>query len=72
VKDIDFPRNQIVIRAGKGNTDRDTMLPLAVKEPLARHLEVIRQHHARDLEQGLDRVVLPNALDRKYPTAGEE
>ncbi len=72
VKDIDFPRNQIVIRAGKGNKDRYTMLPLAVKEPLAGHLEVIRQRHARDLEQGLGRVVLPNALDRKYPKAGEE
>jgi integron integrase len=72
VKDIDFPRNQIVIRAGKGNKDRYTMLPLAVKELLARHLEVIRRHHARDLEEGLGRGVLPNALDRKYPKAGEE
>jgi integron integrase len=72
VKDLDFARNQIVVRAGKGNNDRYTMLPLAVKESLARHLEEIRQQHARDLEQGLGRVVLPNALDRKYPKAGEE
>lgn len=72
VKDLDFTRNQIVVRAGKGNKDRYTMLPLAVKEPLARHLEEIRRQHQHDLEQGLGRVVLPNALDRKYPKAGEE
>ncbi|MGE3151487.1 MAG: integron integrase [Nitrospiraceae bacterium] len=72
VKDLDFTRNQIVVRAGKGNKDRYTMLPLTVKEPLARHLEEINQKHQHDLEQGLGRVVLPNALDRKYPKAGEE
>jgi integrase len=39
VKDIDFSSNQIVVREGKGNKDRRTMLPAAVKEPLAAHLE---------------------------------
>ena len=72
VKDIDFARNQIVVRAGKGNKDRYTMLPLAVKEPLAKHLEGIKTQHGHDLKQGLGRVVLPNALDRKYPQAGRE
>lgn len=72
VKDLDFTRNQIVVRAGKGNKDRYTRLPLAVKESLARHLEEIRQQHQHDLELGLGRVVLPNALDRKYPRAGKE
>ena len=38
VKDIDFSRNQIVVRAGKGDKDRHTMLPAAVKEPLLQHL----------------------------------
>lgn len=38
VKDIDFSRNQIVLRAGKGDKDRNTMLPAVVKEPLFRHL----------------------------------
>jgi len=72
VKDIDFTTNQIVVRAGKGDKDRHTMLPAVVKEPLAKHLEVIREQHRRDLERGLGRVVLPNALDRKYPNAGKE
>ncbi|HSE90373.1 MAG TPA: phage integrase N-terminal SAM-like domain-containing protein, partial [Candidatus Binatia bacterium] len=34
VKDIDFSRNEIVIRAGKGDKDRHTMLPTAIKESL--------------------------------------
>jgi integron integrase len=72
VKDIDFTSNQIVVRAGKGDKDRHTMLPVALKEPLAKHLDVIKEQHQRDLENGLGRVVLPNALDRKYPNAGKE
>ena len=48
------------------------MLPAAVKEPLARHLEIIKEQHRRDLERGLGRVTLPNALERKYPNAGKE
>ncbi len=72
VKDIDFNSNQIVVRAGKGDKDRHTMLPAAVKEPLAKHLDLIKRHHQRDLERGLGRVVLPNALERKYPNAGKE
>ena len=72
VKDIDFTTNQIVVRAGKGDKDRHTMLPTAVKEPLATHLELVKKQHRRDLERGLGRVALPNALERKYPNAGKE
>jgi integron integrase len=72
VKDIDFTSSQIVIRAGKGDKDRHTMLPAAAKEPLTQHLYLIKQQHERDLERGLGRVALPNALERKYPNAGKE
>jgi integron integrase len=72
VKDIDLTSNQILVRAGKGDKDRHTMLPAAVKEPLAKHLDVIKRLHQRDLERGLGRVALPNALERKYPNAGKE
>jgi integron integrase len=72
VKDIDFTNNQIVIRAGKGDKDRHTMLPVAVKEPLAKHLELMKEQHRSDLERGIGRVTLPNALERKYPNAGKE
>jgi integron integrase len=48
VKDVDFARNQILVREGKGNKDRVTMLPAAVKEPLARHLKHVREQYESD------------------------
>ena len=72
VKDIDFSRNQITVRAGKGNKDRYTMLPTAVKEALWKHLQAVKRQHEEDLRKGLGRVALPDALERKYPNAGKE
>jgi integron integrase len=72
VKDVDFSQNQIVVRAGKGDKDRYTMLPASVKELLIKHLDQGRRQHQDDVEKNLGRVVLPNALDRKYPNAGQE
>jgi integron integrase len=72
VKDVDFARNQIVVRGGKGDKDRMTMLPGVVKTDLAAHLEAVKQQHARDLQHGAGWVELPWALARKYPTAGRE
>ena len=72
VKDIDFSRNQIVVRAGKGDKDRQTMLPAAVKEASLRHLQAVKRQHEEDLRMGLGGVALPNALERKYPNACKE
>jgi integron integrase len=72
VKDIDFASRQISLREGKGNKDRRTMLPAAVQEPLAAHLEHVRQRHQHDLAHGFGRVYVPNALQRKYPHANSE
>ena len=38
----------------------------------AKHLEADKEQHKHDLERGLGRVALPNALDRKYLNAGKE
>jgi integron integrase len=72
VKDTDFSSHQILVREGKGNKDRRTMLPAAVKEPLAAHLEHVHQQHQHDLAQGFGRVYVPDALQRKYPYASSE
>ena len=72
IQDVDFARNQIVVRGGKGDKDRVTMLPGVVKTDLARHLEGVRAQHQRDLHQGAGWVELPTALARKYPNAGRE
>jgi integron integrase len=72
VKDVTFTRNEILVREGKGNKDRVTMLPAAVKEPLLAHLDGVRRLHGRDLTAGYGRVRLPHALARKYPNANRE
>jgi integrase len=72
VKDIDFDRHEIVVRRGKGQKDRRTMLPVAIEERLQGHLREVRRQHERDLADGVGRVVLPFALDRKYPNAATD
>lgn len=72
VQDLDFGANQIVVRDGKGGKDRVTMLPEALKGPLKDQLRRAEVVHKRDLAAGWGRVVLPEALARKYPNAAAE
>jgi integron integrase len=72
VQDIDFSRNEIMVRDGKGAKDRITMLPESLKQPLSDHLKNVKRIHDRDLADGWGRVLLPGALDRKYPNAPAE
>jgi integron integrase len=72
VKDVDFTRNQIVVRVGKGGNDRLTMLPAGIKTDLRRHLERVSLQHARDVRRGEGWVELPGAIARKYPNAGQD
>ena len=72
VKDLDFDQQQIVVRRGKGQKDRLTMLPDAIAARLTEHLHMVRRRHERDLADGFGRVVLPFALDRKYPNAATD
>jgi integron integrase len=72
VKDVDFTKNEITIRDGKGQKDRVTMLPAAAKQFLLDHLKLVQQQHQEDLRQGHGRAPLPFALERKYPHADRE
>jgi integron integrase len=72
VKDIDFERNEIVVREGKGAKDRVTMLPRSIKARLQEHVARIELLHKDDLSQGYGEVYLPYALDRKYSKAAKE
>jgi integron integrase len=72
VKDVDFSYNHIVVRDGKGDKDRVTVLPLNVKAPLERHLRDVKKLHDQDLEKGFGRVYMPYALERKYPNANRD
>ena len=69
VQDIDFSRNEITVRDGKGAKDRITMLPESLEVPLQDHLKRVKTIHEKDLADGWGCVQMPNALDRKYPNA---
>lgn len=72
VKDIDFEQSQIVVREGKGEKDRLTMLPTSLVEPLKAQIAFVQKQHASDLFNGFGSVELPFALARKYPNADKE
>ena len=72
VQDIDVSRNEILVRDGKGAKDRITMLPESLKAPLQEHLKRGKAIHERDLAEGQGRVLMPDALDRKYPNASKD
>jgi integron integrase len=72
VKDVDFAYRQILVRDGKGQKDRVTMLPQSLAEPLKRHLEKGKVLHEQDRAEGCGEVYLPFALERKYANASRE
>ncbi|SHE27931.1 integron integrase [Lampropedia hyalina DSM 16112] len=69
VKDIEFTRREIMVREGKGNKDRVTVLPENLLVPLQEQLQKARVLHHKDLGGGLGEVYLPDALAVKYPAA---
>lgn len=72
VKDVDLVVGEVRVRDTKGGRPRVTVLPAAVREPLALHLTEVRCLHRRDVARGLGRVELPGALVVKYPNAAVE
>ncbi len=72
VKDIDFERSEIVVRQGKGDKDRVTMLPAALVPELRGHLARVKLLWAQDCEARRAGVYLPDALAHKYPQAATE
>lgn len=72
VQDVDFERQEIVVRGGKGGKDRRVPLPQRLREPLQEAIVRVRTVHAQDRSAGLEGVWLPHALERKYPNAGRE
>lgn len=72
IKDVDFQRNQILVRGGKGAKDRAAILPQALIEDLKRQIAKTHALHQRDLAEGNGWVQVPEALAYKYPNAGKE
>jgi integron integrase len=72
VKDVDFARNAITVRAGKGDKDRQTLLPLPARAALLQQRNDVARLHQDDLACGAGWVELPTNLARKLPNAGRE
>jgi integron integrase len=72
VKDVDLERLQLAVQFGKGGKSRLTMIPPKLEPALRAHRERLRELHAKDREAGLPGVELPEALERKWPKAGEK
>lgn len=68
VKDIDFSMQQIVVRGGKGDKDRVTLLPDSLLTPLKLQIDSALALHRQDLTEGYGEVYMPFALARKYPS----
>jgi len=72
VKDIDMEQNILIVRAGKGDKDRRTVLPDRIKNDLLSHFESIKSLYEYDRKNNINGVALPGSLERKYPNAGKE
>jgi integron integrase len=72
IKDIDFARNNIIVRNGKGDKDRLTMLPEKYKEELKKQIEYSKELFLKDLEDGSDGVYIWPAYARKNPGAKKD
>jgi len=72
VCDLGPGRGELLVRSGKGDRDRVTMLPRSLQPALEAQLARARALHERDLADGWGSVELPGALARKYPRAAAE
>lgn len=67
VKDLDFGREEITVRQGKGQKDRVTILPRSLAETLKKHLASRKELHQSDLSRGLGRVPLDHDHAARHP-----
>ena len=69
VKDVDLERRELVVRSGKGDNDRVSVLPANLVAALREHLAALHRWHESERKAGAPGVSLPTALKRKYPGA---
>ena len=72
VKDVDLHYLHITVRDPKGGRERKTMLPVSLAGLVRQHLEKVKRRHEQDLAEGFGSVYLPDALERKIPSASRE
>ena len=72
IKDLDFKSHRVTVRGGKGDKDRQTLLPEKLIGDLNDHIRHVRTLYNKDQKNRVAGVYLPYALERKYPNAGKE
>ncbi len=72
IKDMQIDEGTILVRDGKGEKDRITVLPSYVRQTVIEQIEQCRRRHQHDLEMGSGQVFLPDALAKKYPNESKK
>ena len=72
VKDVDFDRNIVTVKGGKGDKDRPVMLPGRLKDELRDQVHRVEAIWRQDRAENIPGVQLPDAIERKWPNAGKE
>ena len=72
IQDVDVEQGKLLVRAGKGDKDRYTLLPESLQEDIWSQMQAARKWFEQDRQKGLPGVWLPDALERKYPNAGKQ
>ncbi len=72
IKDVDIEQGIMIVRSGKGDKDRRTVLPESLKDDLLHQLSSVREIYEQDRKDNTNGVYLPGALEKKYPNAGKE
>ena len=68
--DLEFESLRIVVRRGKGNMDRTTVMPRSLVASLQAAVETRKALHESDLARGAGWAELPNSLQRTRPRDG--
>ncbi|HEX8340898.1 MAG TPA: integron integrase [Tepidisphaeraceae bacterium] len=69
LRDLDFDRQQLIVRGGKGDKDRIVMLPAALRGRLVEQARHVRHQHDRDSARGGGFAPVPNAVANKIDYA---
>ena len=67
--DLDFEQQTLTVRSGKGGKDGVTLFPTSIHARMRVRLDSVRVLYLEDRRLDRPGVPLPNALERKYPSA---
>ena len=72
IPDIDFDRNEITVRFGKGGKDRRVMLPKSLIAKLKKHIKEVKCIHDKDLTDGWGAVQLRDGMSKRSSEIAKE